>query len=242
MWLFSKNILVKDSGLLDGFCDYHCHLLPGVDDGVQDMEQTFHILDLLESLGVCEIWMTPHIMEDYPNEPDRLKELFSNVKHLFSGNIKLNLAAENMLDGIFIKRLQNNNLLCFGNKDLLIETSYYMPPMNMQLVIDKIKEKGYRPILAHPERYEYMRQDDYLHWKHDGVLLQLNLPSLVGAYGPGVQSKAEWLLNNGMYDCSGTDCHSADQMDFFLDSPINKRMLKKALRLKQFTESSQQTI
>ena len=94
-------------------------------------------------------------------------------------------------------------------------------------VIDSIKRKGYEPLLAHPERYQYMDKKDYKRWKEQGVLMQLNVPSLVGAYGPDVQYKAEWLLKNGMYDFCGSDTHSANQVEMFLNSEINKKLLKK---------------
>ena len=228
MWLFSDKVLVRESGLLDGFCDCHCHLLPGVDDGVQERDETMQILEVWASLGVKEVWLTPHIMEDIPNEPVALRKRFETLTGTSTGTIELHLAAEHMMDGPFSKRLEKGDIMPFDNEKLLVETSYYTPPMNMGAIIERIKEKGYEPLLAHPERYQYMDDSDYKMWKQRGVLLQLNLPSLVGAYGPMVQRKAEWLLKEGMYDYSGTDTHSAVQMDMFLNSMISKKTVKKA--------------
>ena len=236
MWLISNNISVEDSGLLEGFCDIHCHLLPGVDDGVKEREETVRILDRWESLGMSEVWLTPHIMEDIPNKPDELSAHFERFTASYRGHIRLHLAAEHMMDGPFLERLEADDLLPIGKdgKRLLVETSYYIPPMNMDGIIDKVKQKGYEPILAHPERYQYMDFRDYAHWKAKGVLLQLNVPSLVGAYGQEVQAKARKLLDKGMYDCCGTDTHSAEQMDYFLESMISKKVVKK---VKQLSES-----
>lgn len=228
MWLFSDKVLVRESGLLDGFCDCHCHLLPGVDDGVQERDETMQILEVWASLGVKEVWLTPHIMEDIPNEPEELRKRFETLTGTSTGTIELHLAAEHMMDGPFSKRLEKGDIMPFDNEKLLVETSYYTPPMNMGAIIERIKEKGYEPLLAHPERYQYMDDSDYKMWKQRGVLLQLNLPSLVGAYGPMVQRKAEWLLKEGMYDYSGTDTHSAVQMEMFLNSMISKKTVKKA--------------
>ncbi len=227
--------------MLDGFCDCHCHLLPGVDDGVQERDETMQILEVWASLGVKEVWLTPHIMEDIPNEPVALRKRFETLTGTITGTIELHLAAEHMMDGLFLKRIGKNEVMPFNvnvnvndnqnqneNKKLLVETSYYTPPMNMGAIIERIKEKGYEPLLAHPERYQYMDDSDYKMWKQRGVLLQLNLPSLVGAYGPMVQRKAEWLLKEGMYDYSGTDTHSAVQMEMFLNSMISKKTVKKA--------------
>ena len=233
MWFISEKVTVRDSGLMEGFCDHHCHLLPGVDDGVQEVDETLRVLREWQSVGVQEVWLTPHIMEDIPNEPAELKRRFEELKKVYNGSITLKLAAEHMMDGLFLRRLGADEVLPIGTDGtrLLVETSYYIPPMNMEAIIDSIRKNGYDPLLAHPERYQYMEKDDYRRWKEREVLLQLNLPSLVGAYGPEVQYKAEWLLREGMYDCSGTDTHSEDQMELFLDGVISKKVVKKVHRL-----------
>lgn len=229
MWLLSDKMTVRESGLLDGFCDYHCHLLPGVDDGVEDTGETLQILQEWEALGVTEVWLTPHIMEDIPNEPVELNRRFKDLQGLYGGGIRLHLAAEHMMDGLFLRRLGVEDVMPIGmdGTQLLVETSYYIPPMNMETIIDSIRKNGYDPLLAHPERYQYMEKDDYRHWKEKGVLLQLNLPSLVGAYGPEVKHKAEWLLRENMYDYCGSDTHSMEQVELFLEATISKKTVKK---------------
>lgn len=233
MWLLSNKILMADSGILEGFCDWHCHLLPGVDDGVQDVGETLQILEEWEMLGVETVWLTPHIMEDMPNSPDDLKKRVEALRMHYTGHIKLHLAAEHMMDGPFAKRLEQDDVLPIGNsrKQLLVETSYYTPPMNLNEVIDSVTAKGYEPLLAHPERYQYMDRRDYRHWKDQGVLFQLNLPSVVGAYGPEVLQKAEWLLKENMYDYCGTDTHAIEQIGLLLNSEINKKTASKIKRL-----------
>ena len=218
---------------MEGFCDCHCHLVPGVDDGVQELDETMQILEEWESLGVKEVWLTPHIMEDIPNEPAMLRDKFEGVTAFYTGDVKLHLAAEHMMDGPFLRRLEKNDVMPIGkNRDrLLVETSYYTPPMNLSEVIEKVKTRGYEPILAHPERYQYMDRQDYRRWKDRGVLLQLNVPSLVGAYGPEVQWKAEWLLKENLYDYCGTDTHSTGQMELFLNSMISKKAVKRVKQL-----------
>lgn len=214
---------------MEGFRECHCHLLPAVDDGVKELHETFKILELWQSLGVREVWLTPHIMEDIPNKTLVLKEKCKELKSVIPNGIQLHLAAENMLDNLFLTRLDEGDLLPIGAKGklLLVETSYYNPPMDMESFFERIKEKRYTPILAHPERYQYMDMKHYKMWKDKGVLLQLNVPSLVGAYGPEVQWKAERLLEKGMYDYCGTDTHSMRFMEYFLNSKISKKMVKK---------------
>ena len=236
MWLLSNKTLVKDSGLLEGFCDYHCHLLPGVDDGVQDIKESLAILNLWEKVGVRDVWLTPHIMDDIPNEPKELEIKFDNLKSEYEGSIQLHLAAENMIDNLFLQRLNEQNLLSINNRKnplLLIETSYYNPPIGMDTIIGRIKEQGYTPLLAHPERYQYMDLEDFQKWKHTGMMFQLNLFSLLGAYGPIVKKKAEILVNRGLYNLCGTDTHSLSLVEDFLYCKIENKYLKAMKQLIQ---------
>ena len=229
MWLLSNKVKVKDSGLLEGFRECHCHLLPGVDDGVKELHETLKILELWQSLGVKEVWLTPHIMEDIPNKTQELKQKCEELKTVAPKGITLRLSAENMMDNLFLQRLELRDLLPIGRdrQNLLVETSYYNPPMDMHRFFERIKESGYIPVLAHPERYQYMDMSTYKMWKEKGVLLQLNVPSLVGAYGPEVQYKAEKLLNKGMYDYCGTDTHSIRFVEYFLNGKISKKTVRK---------------
>ena len=231
MWFVSNKTTVRESGLLEGFCDCHSHLLAGVDDGVEEMDETLQILRLWQSVGMKEVWLTPHVMEDIPNEPAALRRRLAALQDRYDGNIRLHLAAEYMMDGLFLPRLEEHDVLTENDHRLLVETSYYIPPMNMEAILDSIRKKGFEPILAHPERYQYMDKDDYRYWKERGVLMQLNLPSLVGAYGPDVQYKAEWLLLKNMYDYCGTDTHSLEQAELFLDGIISQKVVKKVRRI-----------
>ena len=155
MWPFRKKQTLKESGFFRGFTDWHCHILPDVDDGVQTMDEALQILGEYERLGVKEVWLTPHIMEDMPNTTQHLRARFVELQSAYQGNIALNLASENMLDNLFEERLNKNDLLPIGKagKHLLVETSYFNPPMDLQNILLRIKAKGYYPILAHPERY-----------------------------------------------------------------------------------------
>ena len=220
---------MKDSGLLEEFRECHCHLLPGVDDGVKELHETLKILELWQSLGVKEVWLTPHIMEDIPNKTLELKQKCEELKTVAPKGITLRLSAENMMDNLFLQRLEQRDLLPIGRdrQYLLVETSYYNPPMDIHRFFERIKESGYIPVLAHPERYQYMDMSTYKMWKEKGVLLQLNVPSLVGAYGPEVQYKAEKLLDKGMYDYCGTDTHSMRFVEYFLNGKISKKTVRK---------------
>lgn len=207
MWLFHKTTVLSRSGLLKGMVDCHSHLLPGVDDGVQSMEESLQILREMEQQGIRRVWLTPHIMEDIPNETLALQRKFWELLQQYRGAVELKLAAEYMLDNLFEERLEKEDLLLLeeGKRFLLVETSYFNPPMDLLSVLQRIQKKGYYPLLAHPERYEYMQKEDYNTLKEEHISFQLNLPSLAGMYGKHVQKKAEDLLKAGMYDRMGGD-------------------------------------
>lgn len=212
MWPFNKKYSLADSGIFRGFTDWHSHILPGVDDGVQTMAEALEILALYEKLGVKSVWLTPHVMEDVPNTTAHLKGCFEELKAVYKGTARLHLAAEYMLDNLFRERLNNEDLLPLGEKKdhLLVETSYYNPPANMYGLLERIKAKGFYPVLAHPERYMYMTDGDYMRLKEMGVLFQANLFSFIGVYGKEAKSKTERLLYVGLYDILGTDIHDVE--------------------------------
>ena len=210
MWLFRQKKTLAESGFFRGFTDCHSHLLPGIDDGVKTEEETWRILDEMERQGVRKIWLTPHVMEDMSNKTVTLQQKFLSLKQKYQGKVELALAAEYMLDNLFEERLEKDDLLPLeeGKRYLLVETSYFNPPMGLLSILQRIQKKGYYPLLAHSERYEYMQKRDYQALKEEHVSFQLNLPSLAGMYGKHVQEKAEALLKAGMYDRTGCDIHA----------------------------------
>lgn len=197
--------------------DWHSHILPGVDDGVGTMEEALAILAEYERLGIVAVWCTPHIMEDIPNRTAMLRERFAELQEQWKGAVELHLAAENMLDNLFIERLEAGDLLPLGPKGdhLLVETSYFNPPMHLYETLARIQSAGYYPVLAHPERYVYMSDKEYEKLRSTGVKLQLNLLSLTGIYGKTAQQKARELRKKEMYEFAGSDLHTIRQCEFF---------------------------
>lgn len=223
MWPFSKKQTLAESGFFRGFTDWHCHILPGVDDGVQTMDEALTILAEYERLGIAEVWLTPHIMEDIPNTTAHLRKRFAELQAAYTGSIALHLAAENMLDPLFEQRLAAGDLLPLGpdGNRLLVETSYFNPPIDLYGMLERIKSAGYHPVLAHPERYLYMSPADYRKLKQAGIEFQLNLPSLTGLYGPTAKKKAEALHKHNLYNYSGTDLHSIKQLKTIISKTID---------------------
>lgn len=189
----------------------HSHLLPGVDDGFSDYEKTMEGLSLLKKLGYTKAKMTPHFMKDYQENTRTNIETKYQAFLAQAGDslpIEISLGGEYMLDACFMDRFEEGFLtLDKGGSLVLCETSYMnADPMAREMVY-KIMLKGYQPVIAHPERYNYASMPLYKRWKERDYLLQLNLLSLGGAYGPPAKSKARQLLKEGMYDYVGTDLH-----------------------------------
>lgn len=232
IWPFRSKSTLVESGLFQGMTDWHCHILPGVDDGVQTMDEALDVLAYYEQQGVSEVWLTPHIMEDMPNKTADLRLRFDELLSAYSGGVKLHLASENMIDNLFDQRLETNDLLTLGDGNrLLVETSYFNPPMAFLQRVEHIKECGYTPVLAHPERYVYMDDEFYQQLRAMKVEFQLNITSLTGLYGKDAQQKARKLLLGGCYELAGTDLHSLNVHRQQFVTKIDRKVLNHLLTL-----------
>lgn len=195
------------SGVLAGMEDRHSHILFGVDDGISKLEESLEVLSFQESLGITDVWCTPHIMEDTPNETEALRNRFKELKEAYDGKITLHLAAEYMLDNLFDERFSAGDILTMGEDEILVETSTWNPPPELYDKLREIQRAGFHPVFAHPERYRYLSEPSCQRLHDMGVRFQLNLGSLTGFYGLTAQKKAMYILNNGWYTYCGSDCH-----------------------------------
>ncbi len=227
---------IAGSGLLRGGMDCHSHVLPGVDDGFGDAGQSVEALLALEGMGLRRLWLTPHIMEECPNETEDLRRKFcalvSEYREKSAHPLELRLGAEYMMDSLFVSRLACGDLLpLFNGGYLLVETSYYSPPLGMSDMLSSVKERGYTPVLAHPERYIYMDMAEYSALASGGTLLQLDLFSLLGSYGAEARHKATELLRNGMYSLAGSDIHEKSQLLLLTHGRLRRGTLRHLRRL-----------
>ncbi|MDE6136287.1 MAG: capsular biosynthesis protein [Muribaculaceae bacterium] len=237
MWPFTHKKSLYELGALQGLSDHHSHVLPGVDDGFRTTSDSLAALKAFEQDGVAHLWLTPHIMEDYPNTTSDLRERFGRLCEAYAAEagdkpVRLHLAAEYMLDTLFARRLADRDLLTLDNDGLLlVETSYFNAPANLYSLLEEIASAGYRPLLAHPERYMYMGPSDYTRLHDMGVRLQFNIVSACGCYGPEVQSRAESLLRKGYYSYAGNDMHSLRSTRMCLERPIKASVARMAIEL-----------
>lgn len=193
--------------------DVHSHFIPGIDDGSQTLEQSMELLSAMSELGYRKVVTTPHNMADgYKNSPEiinaGLEKLRAEVKRV-GLNVEVDAAAEYYLDHELEKKVTEGTVLTFGDKLLLFELPFLSEPNALAHVVFHMQTQGYRPVLAHPERYSFWHTDfaKYESLKDRGVLFQLNMIALMGAYGPQAKQIAEKLIDAGHYELVGSDCH-----------------------------------
>jgi tyrosine-protein phosphatase YwqE len=232
MLFFKKKIPLTDF-FTDGFVDIHSHLLPGIDDGAKDMDTSIALLLKMASFGIKNFITTPHVLGSvYPNSSKVIKQKLAAVKKELEKReikgISIQAAAEYMLDGEFSALLDQKDILVLKDNYILVEMSYFSAPINLYELLFKIQLKGYKPILAHPERYNFYHTDfkSYYKLKQAGCLFQLNLLSLTDQYGKGVQKTSEKLLKENLYDFVGTDTHHQNHLELLPKIGTKKNLEK----------------
>lgn len=211
-------------------CDIHSHFIPGIDDGAKTIEDSVQMLTEMYHLGYNKAITTPHIMGDfYKNTPEIILEGLEKVRAgLKAANIPIEVeaAAEYYLDFDFEKKLNEEKLLTFGKNYLLFEISYLNPPDNLDHIIFKMQTLGYKPVLAHPERYNFFHPNFQTYEKivEKGALLQLNINSLTGHYSLSTKKIAEQMINKNMISFLGSDCHHMGHINLIKNVVYEKHL------------------
>jgi tyrosine-protein phosphatase YwqE len=199
--------------------DMHAHLIPGVDDGPENLEDAIALVRDLKKLGFKKIITTPHVYQDYyPNTSDQLLAGLDTLrKGLGAANIDIEVecAAEYYMDEVFESLLDKKELLTFGGNHVLVEMSFFQEAIKLDEYLFQMRIAEYQPVLAHPERYTYYATnfERFQNIKDRGCKLQLNLLSLRGYYGKEVKDLAIKLLNHNLYDFVGTDTHNSGHIE-----------------------------
>lgn len=230
-WLFDKK--TKEVDLSRIGIDLHSHLIPGIDDGVETVQEAVDMVRKMEEIGYKQIFTTPHVMWDcYRNTPDLILSGLEEVRVACANahiNVQIDAAAEYFIDEHFMELLnQGTGLLTLPGNRLLVELPYSTPLMNTEATLFKILEKGYQPVLAHPERYTYFYRDPSVFKKlcDQGCELQVNILSLSNYYGDNVHKMADWLLRHGLISFLGTDAHRIQHLNY-IDRIIKSNWLAK---------------
>lgn len=195
--------------------DFHSHILPNIDDGSRNMEQTVEILKEAKNAGFNKIISTSHYMEEYYNiDEEQRKKLIEEVKEQGQG-IELFLGSEIYVTGNIVELLKDQKASTINNsKYVLFELPLNTKEIMAKEVIYRLIENNYVPIIAHPERYKYVQENiEYIMELVDmGALLQSNYGSIIGMYGRKSESTVKKLLKEDAVQFLGSDVHREKQV------------------------------
>lgn len=215
---FNKETPIQENGCF-WQVDIHSHLIPNLDDGVSNLEETVTCLKQLSNWGIQKVITTPHVNRDwYPNTTAMIKQGLKTVQQFVADQqlpLTVSVAAEYMLDDFFLDQLRKGDLLSFGEKQyLLIEAGWFTAPFGIADILVQIQKRGYTPVLAHPERYAYYHNDanTLAYLRELGCLFQLNWMSICRRYGSRVEKQARYLLQQRWVDFIGSDIHRSDDL------------------------------
>lgn len=240
MFFFNKKKPILKDLIPDNHIDFHSHLLFGIDDGAANFEDTLGLVKAMNGFGITQITTTPHVMNHvWENTTEIIVNRQNDVNALFKEHevdFTIKAAAEYLLDDSFVKLFQNEPLLTLKDNYVLVEMSYINAPLQLYDILFELQIAGYKPVLAHPERYNFYHNkiDEYKRLKNAGCLFQINLLSTVGYYGEFVARTAEELLKRGMIDFASSDIHHEKHIAAF----DGKVLFKDAKPLQEAVENS----
>jgi tyrosine-protein phosphatase YwqE len=206
-----------DYGVLKS--DVHSHFIPGIDDGASSMEASLELLRAMHELGFRKVVTTPHSMADgFKNPPEAILSGLEKLRRaaMEAGlEMEVEAAAEYYLDHLLLEQVASQKLLTFCTDMVLFELPFLSEPSVLFNMVFEMQTQGFRPVLAHPERYSFWHHDlgSMQKLKDRDVLFQLNTIALAGAYGPAVKKSAEQLIDKGWYELLGSDCHGMKHIE-----------------------------
>ena len=226
---FQKKTFFID--LLEGFTDFHNHLLPGIDDGAPNPEASVEMIEKFGQFGVKAFVCTPHVMgEYYPNTRKTIGKALEELKAVLPSDIQITAAGEYMMDQHLMDSLEEGEkMLPITGNNVLVEMSYFQAPINLKEILFNILTNGQKPILAHPERYAYYHSknlEKYKDLKDRGCSFQMNMLSLTPHYGSGMQKAANQLLEAGMIDFISSDTHRLEHLEKLEKIKLNKKQVQ----------------
>ncbi len=197
--------------------EVHCHILPGVDHGAQSVENSIEMIRALMDMGLTRFMCTSHVTsETFENTPESLTaahKVLTQAVQEAGLDVELYASAEYRIDEYWDKQYAAGKVLPMPGNYILMENAFQQELLGMDELMFDLMVKGFKPILAHPERYIYYahRHERLVKLHNSGVKFQINLLSLTGYYGSQARETAIWLIKNEMVDMLGSDLHNLDQ-------------------------------
>ena len=214
--------------------DIHSHIIFDVDDGSKSIEDSIEMILEAKAAGFTDIIATPHYMEnDYEVPKEQIKEKMDEIISILKeNNVNINIHQGNeiYISNNIVELLNNNLATTLGeSKYVLFETPMNIEPLNLLDVIYTLLENKNIPIIAHPERYEFIQKNPnkLIELLEDGVLFQANYGSVIGQYGKEAQKTVVKLLQNNMIHFMGTDEHRPNSVYTKVNTAVKE--LKKIL-------------
>lgn len=199
--------------------DIHCHILPSVDDGAENMAEALAMARMAEDSGVSTIVATPHCAipgAERANVVSReLYDRFVEFRDAMAAagiGVKLKAGAEVFCTEETPRLLREGKLLTLASSDYLLTEFYFdMPGAYMDHLLARLVVEGVRPVVAHPERYEAVQRQPEIaeEWARKGYALQMNKGSVLGRFGRSAAQAASYLLRRGAIHLVASDAHSA---------------------------------
>lgn len=207
--------------------DMHSHIIPSIDDGCDNISETLNSIKKAKECGITKIFATPHFVKGELNNYSEIVSMqvdsINNLLKIYGIDFEVLYGNEIRVCSDVVDILKDGRLCSLNNsRYILIEFCIEVMPTNVFNIIESILEAGYIPIIAHPERYEFVQKniDEAIKYVEYGALLQLNITSLIGDYGAEAKSTACKLLKHNLIHLWGTDYH--DYRNVYDSKKINE--------------------
>ena len=229
----------KEQVKLFYYTDIHCHILPGVDHGSRSIEDSLDMLQAEMEMGINRVILTSHVTAvTFENTRESLMDAFLKLQDAVTDaglDIQLFLSAEYRMDEYFDKEYAADHLIPMPGNHILLENSFQQELMNLDDLLFDMQVKGYKTILAHPERYPYYsrRRKRYEQLHNAGAKFQVNILSFTGYFGEEARESALWFVRNGMIDYLGSDMHNVKHAHIIMDYIKSKEWRKLAPEIEQ---------
>ena len=213
--------------------DMHSHLIPGIDDGSQSLQESIYLIEQLHTFGYRKLITTPHIMyPGFENGPETILpglELLRSELKVKNIPVEIEAAAEYYYNEHFFEKIEQKDLMCFSGNKVLFELSTMNGPADLREKVFAMTSNGYVPVLAHVERYPYLYErglDEFEYLRNMGVLLQVNIGTFVGVYKDQLKFIAYKLAENKMLDLIGTDLHGERHLGYLALALKDRKFLR----------------